>query len=110
MSPAVALDRYVGTSDLGGVTTDLTVLVEPGVGASWTARFRNVVLASGPLAAFVSGSTVEGILFITGGVVVQDPLCCRPCRFTGTITGNRVDAVFDEASCGGPGTFVLTKQ
>src|SRR5262245_22643956 len=70
-SQADALDRWVGTAVLSGdgrsVLVDFIVLVEPGVSASWQWKFRNHVIASGPLSANVSGSTVTGTRFITGG-------------------------------------------
>lgn len=73
-------------------------------------RFAGIVLGSGPLAASVSGSTVNGSLFLTGGVAFEPGSVFAPCNFTGTIAGNRVDGTFDPASCGGTGTFVLVKQ
>jgi hypothetical protein len=114
VSRTEALDRWVGTAvvsaDGESFSLDFIVLVDPGRGASWEWRFRGVQLMSGPLAAFVSDSTVNGTLFVTGGLAAQDPLCCAPCNFSGTIAGNRVDGVFDPVSCGGTGTFVLVKQ
>jgi hypothetical protein len=115
MSPAAALDRWTGTAVVQGFVVNFTVLVNPGVGASWEWRFNNVVLGNGPLAAFVSGSRVTGTIFTTGGAVFQPGVCCRPCNFSGTITGNRVDGVFDPRTCGddgtgGGGSFTLTKQ
>ena len=111
-----ALDRWVGTANISaqGVTLPVvfTVLVNPGVGASFEWRFRNVQIFTGGLGATVSGSRVTGTLFPTGGAAAQaDPLCCRPCNFKGTIVGNRVDGTFDPVSCGGDGgTFFLEKQ
>jgi len=110
-----ALDRWVGTltGSAEGITVpfDFTVLVNPGVGASFEWRFRSVQIFSGSLAASVSGSRVNGTMFFTGGLAVQsDSLCCRPCNFSGTITGNRVDGTLDSVSCGGAGIFFLIKQ
>jgi hypothetical protein len=114
VSRTEALDRWSGPAVVSAEGTtiqfDFNVLVDPGKSASWEWRFRAVQIASGPLAAYVSGSTVTGTLFITGGLAARDPLCCAPCNFSGTIAGNRVDGVFDPGSCGGTGTFVLTKQ
>jgi hypothetical protein len=114
VSPTEALDRWVGTATIsaGGIATplDFTVLVDPGRGASWAWRSGSTEVASGPLAAYVSGSTVNGTLFTTGGLAARDPLCCAPCNFSGTIAGNRVDGVFDPGSCKGEGAFFLVKQ
>jgi hypothetical protein len=111
VSPAAAIDRWVGNA-VGpqGITLAFTVLVDPGRSASWEWRFGNLQVASGPLAATVSGSTVKGTLFLTGGAIFDPPFCCRPCNFSGTIAGNRVDGVFDPVSCEGEGTFFLVKQ
>ncbi len=89
---------------------DFIVLVNPGVSASFEWRFRNIQIFTGPLAATVSGSTVTGTMFPTGGVATQQGLCCRPCNFRGTIVGNRVDGTVDPVSCGGEGSFTLVKQ
>lgn len=111
VSPAAALDRWVGTAILGGIPVGFTVLVNPGIGASWDWRYQGVQLASGSLAATVSGSSVKGTAFTTGGAIYQPGLCCAPCNFSGTIVGNRVDGAFDPVSCGGGGgTFFLLKQ
>jgi hypothetical protein len=117
ISRAAALDRWVGTavfSEQGATfAVDFTVLVDPGRGASWEWRFQGVQLGSGPLAASVSGSTVNGTLFITGGAGTQVPGCCRPCDFNGVIIGNQVNGTLDSASCsdsGGSGTFTLVKR
>ena len=116
VSRTEALDRWVGTATISaeGITVplDFTVLVDPGRGASWEWRFRGISLASGPLAATVSGSNVNGQLFLTGGLAFDpnDPASFVPCNFSGSIAGNRVDGVFDPVSCGGTGTFVLVKQ
>lgn len=105
VSRTEALDRWVGTATISaaGITTslDFTVLVDPGRGASWEWRFGSTRLASGPLAATVSGSTVNGTLFIAGGALFKPGVCCEPCNFNGSIAGNRVDGVFDPASCAG---------
>ena len=115
VSRTEALDRWVGTlvGSAEGISVPLTfiVLVDPGRGASFEWRFGSVQVFTGSLAAYVSGSTVTGTLFPTGGLAVQnDPLCCRPCNFRGSIAGNRVDGTLDPASCGGAGTFFLVKQ
>jgi hypothetical protein len=113
LSPAVALDRWVGSAVVLGLPINFTVLVNPGISASWEWRYSGVVLGSGPLAATVSGSRVNGTIFTTGGAAFQPGVCCRPCNFTGTITGNRVDGTFDPVSCsddGTGGTFTLVKQ
>jgi hypothetical protein len=114
VSPADALDRWVGTAEISseGVTfpVTFTVLVNPGVGASWEWRYLNRVLGSGPLAATVSGSRVTGQLFLTGGLAFDPTSIFLPCSFRGTLTGNQVQGTFDEAPCGGTGTFLLTKQ
>jgi hypothetical protein len=112
VSRTEALDRWVGTAvaSAGGITVsfDFIVLVNPGIGASWEWRFLGVQILSGSLAATVSGSTVNGTAFVTGGVAFVPGIL--PCNFTGNIAGNRVDGTFDPASCGGEGTFVLVKQ
>lgn len=114
VSRTEALDRWVGVATISGegvvLPVDFTILVNPGVSATWEWRFRGVQLGSGPLAATVSGSRVDGILFVAGGLMAQDPLCCVPCNFTGTMAGNRVDGTFDPNSCGGTGTFFIVKQ
>jgi len=116
LSSTEALDRWVGSATVSaeGVSLPVTfiVLVNPGVGASFEWRFRNVQIFAGPLAADVFGARVTGTLFPVSGAAAQnDPLCCRPCNFRGTIVGNRVDGTFDPVSCGGDGgTFFLIKQ
>jgi hypothetical protein len=110
ISLAPALDRWAGTAVLGGIPVGFIVLVNPGIGASWEWRFGGVQLGSGFLAASVSRSTVNGTLFTTGGAIFEPGVCCRPCNFTGSIAGNRVDGTFDAVSCDGSGTFVLVKQ
>jgi hypothetical protein len=114
VSRTEALDRWVGTAAVSAdgeiIPFVFIILVDPGKGASWEWRYRGVQIMGGPLAATVSGSTVNGTLFVAGGLAAQDPLCCAPCNFSGTIAGNRVDGVFDPVSCGGTGTFVLVKQ
>jgi hypothetical protein len=117
-SKTEALDRWVGPLVLSDgdqtVILDFIVLVDPGRGASFEWRFRSTQIFTGGLAANVSGSSVTGTLFPTGGLAVaSDPLCCAPCNFRGTIVGNRVDGTLDPRSCsdgGGTGTFTLTKQ
>ena len=112
VSRTEALDRWVGTAvaSAGGQTVafDFIVLVNPGVSASWEWKFRGVQILSGPLAATVNGSTVNGTAYSAGGVAFVPGI--PPCRFTGTIAGNRVDGTFDPVSCGGTGTFFLIKQ
>lgn len=118
LSRTEALDRWVGTAvvSASGQTAafDFIVLVDPGRSASFEWRFRNVQVFSGPLAATVFGSTVTGTLFPVGGLATRlDSTCCRPCNFSGTIVGNRVDGTFDPVSCtddGSGGTFFLIKQ
>lgn len=114
VSRAAAVDRWVGTAQISadGITVPVafTVLVNPGVGASWEWRYRNALLGSGPLAATVSGSRVNGQLFLTGGLAFDPSSFFVPCNFSGSLTGNQVQGTFDEASCGGNGTFVLIKQ
>ena len=109
-SPAVAVDRWVGTAIIGGFPVVFAVLVNPGVGASWQWVAGNVVVGTGPLSAAVSGSNVTGTLFTTGGAIYQPNVCCAPCNFSGTISANQVSGRFDPVSCGGTGTFVLIKQ
>jgi hypothetical protein len=114
LSPAEASDRWVGTLLLSanGTTApfDFIVVVNPGVSASFEWRFQNLQIFTGALAAAVSGSTVTGTMFPTGGLATQQALCCRPCNFRGTIVGNRVDGTLDPVSCDGVGTFFLVKQ
>lgn len=110
VSPAAAVDRWAGTAVIEGTPVAFTVLVNPGVSASWEWRYQGVQLASGSLSATVSGSTVNGTAFTTGGVIYQPGVCCAPCNFSGTIAGNRVDGTFDVATCGGAATFTLIKQ
>jgi hypothetical protein len=109
---AEALDRWSGiaVASAGGRTAafQFNVFVEPGVGASWEWRFAGVQILSGPLSAAVSGSAVQGAAFVTGGVGFVPGI--PPCKFSGTIAGNRVDGVFDPDSCGGTGSFFLIKQ
>jgi hypothetical protein len=112
VSRSEALDRWAGTAQVsaGGLSApfDFIVLVNPGVGASWEWKFLGVSIMSGPLAATVNGSKVEGTAFVTGGAAFTPGI--PPCNFTGTIAGNRVDGAFDPVSCGGTGTFFLIKQ
>jgi hypothetical protein len=68
VSTAAAVDRWVGTAVLNGITLNFTVLVNRGDGASSEWRYRGTLLASGPLAVFVSGSQVNGILYTRAGV------------------------------------------
>ena len=107
-----ALDRWTGvaTATAGGITVpfNFIVLVNPGIGASWEWRFQNVQILSGFLDATVSGTKVQGAAFSTGGAAFTPGI--PPCKFSGTIIGNRVDGTFDPVSCGGEGTFVLIKQ
>ena len=116
VSRTEALDRWVGTATVSSegitLTFDFTVLVDPATGgASWEWRYAGVVVASGPLSASVSGSTVNGSLFFTGGTAFDvAPGDYTPCNFTGTIVGNQVNGTLDQGSCGGTGTFVLAKQ
>jgi hypothetical protein len=115
LSPAEASDRWVGVlvASADGITAPFTftVIVNPGVSASFEWRFRNVQIFTGPLAATVSGSKVTGTMYPTGGIATQQALCCRPCNFSGVIVGDRVDGTLDPASCGGNGgTFFLVKQ
>lgn len=115
ISRTEALDRWVGTAVLSAdgqsILVDFIVLVNPGVSASWEWRLRNRVIGSGPLAADVSGSTVRGTLFFTGGLLTQDPLCCRACIFSGTIAGNSANGTYDSSTCGGDNsTWSLAKQ
>jgi hypothetical protein len=114
LSPAEATDRWVGTlvASANGLSAPFVfiVLVNPGVSASFEWRFQNAQILTGGLAATVSGSTVTGTMFPTGGVAAQQALCCRPCNFRGAIVGNRVDGTLDPVSCGGEGTFFLVKQ
>ena len=51
-----------------------------------------------------------GQLFLTGGLAFDPTSIFLPCSFRGTLTGNQVQGTFDEAPCGGTGTFLLTKQ
>jgi hypothetical protein len=110
LSPASAADRWVGTVQGDGVTLGFTVVVNPGDGASFQWTFGRTVIASGPLAATVSGSRVNGTLFTTGGIVFKPGVCCRPCNFSGTIFGNTVNGSLDPVSCDGSATFSLSKQ
>jgi hypothetical protein len=109
-----ALDRWTGTAVVTAqgvsVPVNFTVLVNPGVSASWEWRVGSLLLGSGPLAATVSGSNVSGQLFLTGGLAFDPNSLFLPCGFRGTIAGNQVQGTFDEASCGGSGNFVLVKQ
>jgi hypothetical protein len=113
-SSAAALDRWVGTVSNGVRFLNFEVLVDPGNGASFQWRGQgNVLVASGPLSASVSGSRVDGTLFTTGGLIFVPGECCRPCNFSGTITGNRVDGTLDPISCTDDGSalvFTLVKQ
>ena len=43
-------------------------------------------------------------------LVIARPRVLALGRFNGSIAGNRVDGVFDPASCAGGGTFFLVKQ
>ena len=101
LAPAEAFDRWVGNVTLlnAGVILDFIVLVDPGKSASFEWRSRGVVIFSEPLAADVAGSKVSGTLYPAGGTATNDPSCCIPCRFTGTISGNRVDGALDPATC-----------
>lgn len=110
LSPAAALDRWVGTALIQGIPVGFTILVNPGIGASWEWRFQGIQVASGPLAATVTGSRVNGTLITTGGAIYEPGVCCRPCLFSGSIAGNRVDGTFDPVSCEGAGTFTLIKR
>jgi hypothetical protein len=110
MSTAAAVDRWQGTIVIGGNPIAFTVLINPGVSATWEWRFRGVQLASGFLTASVSGSTVTGTLFTTGGVVFQPGACCAPCNFSGTVNGNQAQGTGDAATCGEASPWVLTKQ
>ena len=110
ISPAAAVDRWVGSVVLNGTPVDFIVLVNPGVSASWEWRFRGVQLASGFLDASVSGSTVKGTLFTTGGAVYQPGVCCRPCSFSGRIIGNHAEGTTDAASCEAIAPWVLDKK
>jgi hypothetical protein len=115
VSRSEAVDKWVGTltGTVNGVTAtfDFIVFVNPGVSASFEWRFRNTLLASGPLAATVSGSRVSGIMFFTGGLIAQDPLCCTPCTFSGQIVGNTASGTASKDQCGGDvdSTWQLTK-
>jgi len=112
VSRSEAVDRWEGiaVASAGGQTVafNFIVLVNPGVSASWEWRFRGVQLLSGPLAATVNGSTVNGTAYSAGGVAFVPGI--PPCNFTGVIAGNRVDGTFDPVSCGGQGSFFLIKQ
>ena len=110
LSPAAAVDRWVGTITIEGVPVAFTVLVNPGVSASWEWRVRGVQVASGFLAASVNGSQVTGTLFTTGGAIFEPGVCCRPCNFSGTIAGNVAQGTFDAVSCDGSASWVLVKQ
>jgi hypothetical protein len=110
VSRAEAVDQWVGTITISGQPLDFLVFVNPGVSASFEWKFRNVVVASGPLAATVSGSKVQGTLYFTGGLVAQDPLCCAPCNFAGEIVGNTASGSSDEASCGERSSWLLRKK
>jgi hypothetical protein len=115
LSASAAPDLFVGTATATApefpglvITFNFNVDVQPG-NVTWEWRFRNVQVESGVLSASVNGSTVSGTLSILGGAATQSGLCCRPCNFTGVISGNQVDGRFDEVSCGGSGTFHLVR-
>ena len=115
LSRAAALDRWVGQVVLlaSGFVLDFIVLVDPGKGASFEWRSQGVVIFSGPLAAQVSGSRVTGTLYPFGGTATNNPNCCQPCKFSGAISGNRVDGTLDPATCTSNGVidpFFLVKQ
>lgn len=111
ISSAAAVDRWVGSIVLEGIPFTFIVLVNPGVSASWEWRFSGVQIASGFLSASVSGSTVKGTLFTTGGAVTQTATpCCRPCNFSGTIAGNHAEGTVDPVTCDGSASWSLDKQ
>ena len=110
VSRAEAVDQWVGTITISGRAIDFLVFVNPGVSASFEWRLRNVLIASGPLAATVSGSKLRGTLYFTGGAVAQDPTCCAPCNFSGIIIGNTASGSSDEASCGERAPWNLRKK
>ena len=110
ISPAAAVDRWVGTAVIEGFPIAFTVLVNPGDGASWEWRYQGIQLGTGPLSATISGSRVNGTLVTTGGAIFEPGVCCRPCFFSGTIAGNSVTGSFDPVSCEGNGSFTLVKQ
>jgi hypothetical protein len=114
LSLAAALDRWVGTVNFPEGFLAFVVLVDPGKGASFEWRGRNnILVASGSLIGAVSGSRVDGTLFTTGGVIFRPGVCCRPCNFIGTITGNTVNGALDADSCSDRGVaapFSLVKQ
>jgi hypothetical protein len=109
ISPAAAVDRWVGTFFLNGPAITFTVLVNPGGGATWEWRRGSIQFATGPLQAGVLGSQVRGTLIVTGGVIAGGT-CCRPCDFTGTLSGNRFDGALDADTCGATAPFTLIKQ
>jgi hypothetical protein len=107
-SPAVALDRWVGTVVINGVPINFTVLINPGVSAAWEWRFGGVQLASGFLSATVSGSSVSGTLFMTGGALFQPGI--PPCNFSGTVSGTHAEGTADPVTCQGNAFWSLDKQ
>jgi hypothetical protein len=111
VSGTEALIQWVGTATVSanGKTQAVDFTVDDFTGKAavfeWRPQSQSIVLARGPISAGVSGSTVTGELRVVAGSLLG---CCRVCRFTGIIAGNRIDGTFDKASCGGDGgTFTL---
>jgi hypothetical protein len=94
-------DVYSGTLTFQGLpSANITITVIPNGGATYTTTFLGVPFDFGSLAAFVNGSSVNGVLISNR---------FQPCRFAGTINGPTATLNLDPGSCGGAGVLIVTR-